>query len=274
MRATRNGKFHIPAVFLSLYFLLPFYWLLQSTTKDNTQLFEGTFGPGVPNHFIHNNLIGVFAFKSGVFAHWLLNSFIYAGTGALVGTFLAAMAGFAFRRYRFVGRKVLFVLILGFAMVPGFATALPLFILFKNVGLLNSYWSIIIPSMLNIFGVYLMVVYWNQVPEEMFDAAMMDGAREPTIFLRIGLPAILPGFTTLIILAFVAIWNNFFLPLVMLSSSSKFPLILGITTITSLQGFPVYNLTLMGAFLTSIPLMILFLVLQRYLAPQLTGAIK
>ena len=128
--------------------------------------------------------------------------------------------------------------------------------------------------MLNVFGVYLMVVYWNQVPNEMFDAAMIDGAGESMIFLRIGLPAILPGFTTLIVLAFVAIWNNFFLPLVMLSSSSKFPLILGITTITSLQGIPVYNLTIMGAFLTALPLLVVFSFLQRYLAPQLTGAIK
>lgn len=274
MSRTRSGKFHIPAVLLSLYFLLPFYWLLISTSKDNGQLLQGTFGPGVPNHFIHNNLVGVFAFHSGVFANWIANSFMYAGIGSLVGTFVASLAGFAFRRYRFQGRRFLFILILGFATVPAFATALPLFIVFKNLGLLNSHLSIIIPSMLNVFGVYLMVVYWNQVPQEMFDAAMIDGAGDATIFFRIGLPAVRPGFTTLVILAFVAIWNNFFLPLVMLSSADKFPLILGITTITSLQGFPVYNLTIMGAFLTSLPLLVVFSVLQRYLAPQLTGAIK
>ena len=98
--------------------------------------------------------------------------------GSVVGTFFAAMAGFAFRRYHFFGRKLLFILILGFALVPGFATTLPLFIEFKNFHFLNTAWAIIVPSVLNIFGVYLMVVYWNQVPEEMFDAAMMDGTRE------------------------------------------------------------------------------------------------
>jgi len=131
-----------------------------------------------------------------------------------------------------------------------------------------------IPSVVNVFGVYLTVVYWNQVPEEMFDAAMMDGAGDLMIFFKIGLPIVIPGFTTLVLLSFVAIWNNYFLPLVMLSSSDKFPLILGITTITSLQGFPVYNLTIMGAFLTAIPLLVLFSVSQRFIAPQLTGAIK
>lgn len=221
-----------------------------------------------------DNLTGVFAYKNGVFVNWIGNSFLYAGVGSIVGTFFATLAGFAFRRYHFLGKKILFIIILGFSMVPGFATTLPLFIVFKNLDLLNTYWSIIIPSVVNIFGVYLMVIYWNQIPEEIFDAARIDGAGDFFLFARIGLPNLLPGFTTLLLLSFVGIWNNYFLPLVMLSSSGKMPLVLGITTITSLQGFPVYNLTIMGAFLTALPLLILFMAFQKFLAPQLTGAIK
>jgi multiple sugar transport system permease protein len=273
MKASHPARFATVAILLSLYFLLPFYWLVESTTKDIGQLFEGTFVPGFPNHFI-DNLTGVFTYGHSVFIHWMVNSVVYAGVGSVVGTFFAAMAGFAFRRYRFFGRKLLFILILGFAMVPQFATMLPLFIEFKNFHILNTAWSFIIPSMLNIFGVYLMVVYWNQVPEEMFDAAMMDGTREPSIFLRIGLPTILPGVATILLLSFVAIWNNYFLALIMLNRYEIFPLILGITTISSASGWPVYNLTVMGAFLTALPLLILFLTLQRFLAPQLTGSIK
>ncbi len=273
MKASYRPRFEIITILLSLFFLLPFYWLVQSSTKDIGQLMEGTFAPGFPNHFI-DNLIGVFSYNHGVFVHWLINSFLYSVSGSLVGTFAAAMAGFAFRRYRFFGRKILFILILGFALVPGFATTLPLFIEFKNFHFLNTAWAIIVPSAMNIFGVYLMVVYWNQVPEEMFDAAMMDGTREATIFLRIGLPTILPGATTILLLSFVAIWNNYFLALIMLNTHEAFPLILGITTISSSSGFPVYNLTLMGAFLTALPLLVMFLTLQRFLAPQLTGLIK
>ncbi|MGA2977169.1 MAG: carbohydrate ABC transporter permease [Spirochaetia bacterium] len=273
MKASHHVRFEVVAILLSLYFLLPFYWLVQSTTKDIGQLMEGTFVPAVPNHFI-DNLVGVFTYNRGVFVHWLVNSFLYSGVGSFVGTFFAAMAGFAFRRYRFFGRKILFILILGFALVPGFATTLPLFIEFKNFHFLNTAWAVIVPSVLNIFGVYLMVVYWNQVPEELFDAAMMDGTREASIFLRIGLPTILPGVTTILILSFVAIWNNYFLALVMLNSHEVFPLILGITTISSASGWPVYNLTVMGAFLTALPLIIIFITLQRFLAPQLTGSIK
>lgn len=270
----RNLPFHIVAGFFSLLFLLPLYWFVISTTKNASQLYQGTLTLGVPNHFIHNNLTDVFAFQNGVFGLWLVNSFLYAGVGALVGTFVAALAGFAFRRYGFFGRRLLFVLILGFALVPPFATALPLFSIFRDLGLLDTRWSVLIPSLVNVFGVYLMVVYWNQVPEELFDAAMIDGANDVTIFWRIGLPNILPGFTTLILLSFVTIWNNYFLPLVMLSTSDKYPLIRGIITITSLQGFPIYNLNIMGAFLTSIPLLIMFLAMQRFLAPQLTGAVR
>jgi multiple sugar transport system permease protein len=159
-------------------------------------------------------------------------------------------------------------------MVPEFATALPLFIEFRNFHILNTPWAFLVPSVVNVFGVYLMVVYWNQVPEEMFDAAMMDGARDSRIFLRIGLPVIMPGLTTLLILHFVAIWNNYFLSLIMLSDHRIFPLILGITTINSSSGTPVYNLTMMGAFLTTLPLLVIFLTLQRFLAPKLAGGIK
>jgi len=273
MTASHRARFALVLMLLSLYFLLPFYWLLQSTTKDIGQLMQGTFSPAFPSHFF-DNLTGVFTYNGGLFFHWLVNSFLYSGVGSVVGTFVAAMAGFAFRKYRFFGRKVIFILILGFALVPQFATTLPLFIEFKNFHFLNTAWAMIIPSVLNIFSVYLMVVYWNQVPEEMFDAAMIDGAREFSIFMRIGFPTVLPGATTVLLVQFVAIWNNYFLALIMLNSYQVFPLILGITTISSASGWPVYNLTVMGAFLTAFPLLILFLTLQRFLAPQLTGAVK
>jgi len=273
MKGSHRVRLEVIAILLALYFVLPFYWLLQSTTKDIGQLMQGTFAPALPGHFV-DNLIGVFGYRHGVFARWLANSFLYSGAGSIAGTFFSAMAGFAFRRYRFFGRKLLFILILGFAFVPTFATTLPLFIEFKVFHFLNTGWAIIVPSVLNVFGVYLMIVNWNQVPEEMFDAAMMDGTREPAIFLRIGLPTILPGVTTVLLLSFVAIWNNYFLALIMLNRDEAFPLILGITTISSASGWPVYNLTVMGAFLTALPLLVLFLALQRFLAPQLTGAIK
>ena len=114
-----------------------------------------------------------------------------------------------------------------------------------------------------------MVTFWNQVPEEVFDAAKIDGANDWTAYWRIGLPNVIPGSITLFLLGFVGIWNNFFLPLVVLNSRSKMPLVLGITTITDPQGFPVYNLTLTASLFTILPLLALFITAQKYFKPQL-----
>ncbi len=258
---------------LAVIFIFPFYWLIIGSTKNVSQLFQKSLLPGVPNHFIENT-VNVFAYEGGVFFHWLINSLIYSSVGAFVGVFLASMAGYSFRRYSFFGKKTLFIVILGFSMVPGYATTLPLFMIFSNLNLIDTRWAILLPSFVNIFGTYLMIAYWNQVPRELFDAAEIDGANDFTTFLRIGLPNILPGFITLFILAFVGIWNNFFLPLVMLNSRTKMPLVLGITTITDPQGFPVYNLTLTASLYAIIPLFIVFLSLQKYFKPQLGGVTR
>jgi multiple sugar transport system permease protein len=162
-----------------------------------------------------------------------------------------------------------FILILAFAMVPGFATTLPLFMLFRDLNLLDTRFAVLLPSMVNIFGVFMMIAYWNQVSEEVFDAAEIDGAHAWTIYWKIGLPNILPGAITLFLLAFVGAWNNFFLPLVVLNSRSRMPLILGITTMTDPQGFPIYNLTLTASFFTILPLLAVFISLQRYFKPQM-----
>ncbi len=255
-------------ILLAVYFIFPFYWLIIGTTKNVSQLFQKSLLPGIPNHFL-DNVKDILNYRDGVFFMWLGNSFLYAGVGAFVAIFVACMAGFAFRRYNFYGKKVVFMLILGFAMVPIYATTLPLFMLFKDLKLIDTRLAILLPSFINVFSVYLMVAYWNQVPEEIFSAAQIDGANDLLIFFKIGLPNIVPGFITLYLLSFVGIWNNYFLPLVVLNSRAKMPLILGITTITDPQGFPVYNLTLTSSFFTILPLLIMFVALQKYFRPQL-----
>ncbi|MGE5605014.1 MAG: carbohydrate ABC transporter permease [Bacteroidota bacterium] len=258
----------IVLIILSLYFIFPFYWLVIGVTKNASQLFQKSILPGVPNHFIAN-IKAIFSYENGVFFKWAINSLIYATVGAFVAIFVASLAGFAFKRYDFWGKKTIFVIILGFAMVPGYVTTLPLFSIFKNLNLIDTRFAILLPSFVNIFGIYLMTAYWSQVPDEIFDAAEIDGANELRIFFNIGFPQIITGFITLFLLSFVGIWNNYFLPLVLLNSRIKMPLILGITTITDPQGFPVYNLTLTASFFTILPLLIIFVALQRFFKPQL-----
>lgn len=253
---------------LAAYFIFPFYWLTIGTTKSVSQLFQRSLLPGVPNHVVEN-VTRVFSYQNGVFLNWMGNSLLYATVGAFTGVLIASLAGYAFRRYDFFGKRFLFMLILAFAMVPAFATVLPLFMLFRDLNILDTRIAILLPSFVNVFGVYMMVAYWNQIPDEVFDAAQIDGANELLIYWKIGLPNILPGAITLFLLAFVGAWNNFFLPLVVLNSRARMPLILGITTITDPQGFPVYNLTLTASFFTILPLLIIFISLQRYFKPQM-----
>lgn len=258
----------IVMVILALFFIFPFYWLAIGTTKNVSQLFQKSLLPGIPSNF-WPNVSGVFSYENGVFFNWLANSFIYAACGAFIAIFIASMAGYAFRCYDFYGKKLLFILILGFSMVPIYATTLPLFMLFRDLGLINTRLAVLLPSFVNVFGVYMMVAYWNQVPDEIFQAAQIDGANDLRLFFQIGLPNIIPGFITQFLLSFVSIWNNFFLPLVVINSRAKMPLVLGITTITDPQGFPVYNLTLTASLFTILPLLIMFVVLQKYFKPQL-----
>src|SRR5690554_2102000 len=155
-------------VVLALFFIFPFYWLVIGTTKNVSQLFQKSLLPGVPNHFLEN-VTGVFTYENGVFFNWLANSFLYAILGAFVAIFIACMAGFAFRRFDFYGKKILFILILGFSMVPVYATTLPLFMLFRDLNLINTRLAVLLPSFVNVFSVYMMVAYWNQVPDEIFN---------------------------------------------------------------------------------------------------------
>lgn len=269
MRSRRSYiVFTVILVLLAGFFIFPFYWLTIGTTKNVSQLFQKSLLPGRPSH-LQDNVSQVFAYQNGVFWNWGLNSFLYAAVGAFLGVFIAALAGYAFRKYNFIGKRLLFVLIIAFAMVPGFATTLPLFMLFRDLNLIDTRFAVLLPSSVNIFAVYMMVTYWNQVEDEVFDAAAIDGANDLTTFWRIGLPNVIPGFITLYLLAFVSIWNNFFLPLVVINSRARMPLILGITTITDPQGFPVYNLTLTASFFTILPLLLMFVSLQRYFKPQI-----
>jgi len=265
----------------AIYFLSPFYWIVISLTKNTSQLYTRiNFGlfPGIPSH-LGENFRNIFTYDHSIFKRWFLNSFFYSSVGALGSTLISASAGFAFSRYNFLGKRFLYNLIIGFVMVPGTAFVLPLFILFHKLGLLNSYLGVILPCLVSIFGTYLMIISWDQIPIDIFDSAEIDGANDVLIFFRIGLPLIIPSLLVIFILNFVQIWNNFFLPLVILNDPNKFPLTLGLSHWNSLAELPGYKgiipIIITGTFFSCLPLIILFLSLQKYfLSGSITGAIK
>jgi multiple sugar transport system permease protein len=198
--------------------------------------------------------------------------------GAVAATLLSAAAGYALAKFPFPGREGIFNVVLAGVLIPGTALALPLYLLFSEMGLANTYWAVLIPSVVSPFGVYLCRIYAAAaVHDSLLEAARIDGAGEARIFTTLALRLMTPALVTVFLFQFVHIWNNFFLPLVMLSDSAFYPIQLGLT---GWQGYAdrqpeLYQYTVGGAFLSVVPLMVLMGVLQRYWRTGLTeGSVK
>ena len=265
-------------VLFTVYFLIPYFWLIVSSTKNAGDLF-GTFGFWfAPNFNLFSNLQQLFTYQDDVFLRWLLNTLLYAGVGAAVGTWFSSMAGYALAKYVFRGRNLIFSLILGAILVPITALALPLYLMFNQVGLTNTYWAVLLPSCVSPFGVYLSRIYAaGGVPDELLEAARIDGANEFRTY-TIALHLMIPALVTIFLFQFVAIWNNYFLPLIMLSNEKLFPVTVGLATwnvTTAGSSKFLYGLIITGALISSIPLLAGCVVLQRFWRGGLgTGSVK
>ncbi|MEQ4302964.1 carbohydrate ABC transporter permease [Plantactinospora sp. B6F1] len=259
------------------YFLLPVYWLVVASTKSTDQLF-GSFGLWFSEPRLLDNLRNVLTYDDGIYLRWVVNSVLYAGVGSVVATLIAAMAGYALAKYRFRGREALFNVILAGVLIPGTALALPLYLMVSKVGLANTYWAVLLPSVVSPFGVYLCRIYAaTAVPDSLLESARIDGASERRIFATLALRLMTPALVTVFLFQFVGIWNNYFLPLVMLSDPSLYPITLGLTSWQSFAGRQpdLHQLTVGGALLSVLPLMVAIVVLQRFWRGGLTeGSVK
>ena len=261
---------HVLLIVLALYFIVPLWWLFVASTKSTPELFgTAPFWFGDITHFA-DNIAGLFTAKGGVYWRWIGNSFLYAFAGGVGATVLAVLAGYGFAKFSFRGRGAVFGFVLGAIMVPPTALAVPTFVLLSNYGLINTAWAVILPSLLNPFGVYLMRIYTQDaIPDEMLEAARIDGAGEIRTFFQVALPLLRPAIVTVLLLAVVGVWNNFFLPLVVLTDESLLPVTVGLNRWTALSnagagGEQVWNLITSGAFVSILPLILSFLLLQRY----------
>lgn len=264
----------------AVYCLFPFAYLIINATKTQPD-FTSTFGLWFGRTFaLWDNIVTVFTYEDGIFGRWLLNTLLYVVVGAGGATILAIMGGYALAKFTFPGRKAVFAVVLGSISVPGIALAVPQFLLFAKMGLTNTPWAMILPSLISPFGLYLMWIFSEQaVPTELLEAARVDGAGEFRTFLTISLPLLAPGIVTTALFAIVATWNNYFLPLIMLKDSDWYPLTIGLNQwknqANTAGGHAIQNLVITGSLVTVIPLMIAFLILQRYWQSGLAaGAVK
>lgn len=264
-------------ILVTLYTFLPITWHLIAATKNTRDLFaHAGFEFGEFNLFANLELL--FTWQDGIFLRWLGNSVLYSVVGSFLATLIAVVTGYAIDKYDFPGKEKVFGLILLGVLVPSTVLSLPLYLLVAEVGLVNTYWSILLPSLASPFSVYLARMFsQGYVPGEVIEAARMDGASEMTILRRIALPMMKPGFMTIFLLSFTGSFNSFFGPLIMLSDQHLYPVALGLFTWNSLiaQEFQYYVLVIVGALITIVPMLIAFISLQRYWRSGLTaGAVK
>jgi multiple sugar transport system permease protein len=266
----------VMAVF-TLYFLTPLWWLFVASGKTDGQVTEGN--PLWLDHFsLGDNLSQLFDYHDGIFLRWMANSIAYTVGAALLGTLLAGMCGYALAKYVFRGRELIFNIVLGGVLVPATALALPLFLMFSKAELANTFWSVFLPSLVNPFGVYLGRIYAAaSVPDELLEAARIDGSGEVRTFFTLSTRLMAPAFVTIFLFHFVAVWNNFMLPLIMLGNERLFPVTLGLYSWnTQVNQHPELRaLVLVGALVSIVPMIVAFLSLQRFWRSGLgAGSIK
>ncbi len=271
----------LPTIILVIgaaYCLVPVLWVAVAATKGPTELFTTfSFWPSAHGGFWYN-LTHLLDFRDGIFWRWALNSLIYAGLGSVLSVAVSTFAGYALAKYRFRGREIIFLTILAGVLVPQITLAVPQYLLLSKLGLVNSYLSVLLPSIISPYGIYLSRIYASAVvSDDLLEAGRLDGAGEYRLAWSVGLRPMVPGMVTLLLLQFVAIWNNFLLPYLMIANDRRFPMTVGLYTMLN-QGASqpaLYSLVVMGVFLSVLPLIALFLFLQRYWRLDLvSGAMK
>ncbi|WP_448721455.1 carbohydrate ABC transporter permease [Microbacterium natoriense] len=279
-RSKKSIALTVAMVLFLIYALVPLAWLVINATKTQEDLFS-SFGLAFGSSFaLWDNILATFAYRDGIFLRWLGNTLLYVVVGAGGATLLATMAGYALAKYSFPGRRAYFAVVLGSIAVPGTALAVPTFLLFSQMGLTNTPWAIIIPSLISPFGLYLIWVYTiDSVPTELLEAARLDGASEMRTFFTISIRLLAPGIVTVALFSIVATWNNYFLPLIMLSDPAWYPLTVGLNQwsaqASGVAAEPIYNLVITGSLITIIPIVAIFLFLQRFWQSGLSaGSVK
>jgi multiple sugar transport system permease protein len=258
-------------VLFAVFILAPVVWVIINSTKTQANIFESFgFWFAAPFEFFHTfaNLFRDVD-GDGTYSQWFGNTVLYSVSGGIGATVLAALGGYGFARFEFRGSKVFFAVIIAGLLVPITLIAVPLYLAYAKVHLINSIWGMILPSMVSPVGLYLMRTYVElSIPRELTDAARIDGASELRIFFRIALPLMVPGVMTVLLLSVAGTWNNYILPLIIFSDNSLYPVTVGMglwSQHASNSGDAnLYPLIVMGGLVTIIPMIALFALLQRY----------
>jgi len=239
--------------------VFPVVWMISSSLKVPDKIFSIPIQI-IPNPLRFQNYLE--AVKLAPLGRYFFNSVFVGLSITIITLFFSTMAGYGFAKYKFWGRNVLFIMVLSTLMIPFQVIMIPLFVIVRNFGWLNSYAGLIIPACISAFGVFLMRQYILTIPDELLDAARIDGASEPGIFWHVILPLCKAPMTALGIFTFLDSWNNLLWPLIVITKVELRPLALGLTEYQTVHGTQ-YHYLMAAATMATIPILILFIFLQR-----------
>lgn len=261
---------HVAVIIGFVVSIYPVYWMFVASSQSNQQIFglKPDLLPGVSLLANYQDLMtnsGINIYQS------IANSVVISLVSTVLAVLLATMAGFAFAKYRFRLSRTMFQIILIAIMIPPQVTLIPLFVMVSKVGLDNTYWAIILPAMVSIFGVFLMRQSFLSFPDELLDAGRIDGLNDFAMFLRIVLPLSRPALSALAIITFLGSWTNLLWPLVVLNNSSSYTIPVALSTLTNSQTQPNYGMILLAASIATVPMLLLFLALRRNFVSGIMG---
>ena len=251
--------------------LTPLVWLVAAAFKGPDDLFHYMFFPPLAKLSTINIKD---LFKTVPFARYLLNSVFVASTTVMVQLFFSSLAGFALAKYEFKGKRLFMILMLATLMIPAQVTMAPLYELIYRLGIMDSYPGLIVPQAVSVFGIFLFRQYFLQVPDEMLHAARVDGCSEFRIYWDVVMPISRPMVGAFCLISFMATWNSFLWPQIILHNSERFTLPIALNQLVGLYQQQ-YGTLMAGTLLSILPVVILFLLLQREFVAGLTaGAVK
>jgi ABC-type glycerol-3-phosphate transport system permease component len=266
-------------VIFAILYVVPYVWMVSMSLKPDAEIYSGRMLPSSPTLEQYVRLFQGYKFGELTltvpFGDYYKNTIIVTSISLVLVLFLDALAAYAFAKFNFRGKNILFWLMIGTMMLPIYATLIPSFWLFSKLGLTNTYQALILPGVVDAYGIFLLRQYMETVPDELLDAAKVDGAGPFRRFWTVMVPLSRPALGTLAVFRFLFVWNDYLWPLVMLRKDSMYTLTLGIANMEMRQGMVVWGSQMAAAVLATLPVILLVLIMQRQFLRGLTsGAFK
>jgi multiple sugar transport system permease protein len=261
MRGNRPARAVVWALLLlgGVLMVVPFVYMLSTSLKQNAEVYELSLLPRAPTLDNYRRL----AAASG-FPRWFLNSFAIAVATTLSVLFFDSLVGYTLAKFRFRGRRLVFVAILSTLMVPTEMLVLPWYVMSKNLGWLDTYWGIMFPGIMTGFGTFLMKQFFEGVPDELLEAARVDGLGEFGIWWRIAMPLVGPALSALAIFTFLGNWTAFLWPLIAITNRDLYTLPVGLASFSG-EFQREWEMVMAGASVATLPMLLVFVVLQKYI---------